>query len=112
MIADGGTSRAFRNEPAARVGGNVAPLDGANAETINFRKTRFWTGMAASKRQAVGIQEICRVSVQAVIGSGITELLRIVADPTSGCQRLPARALQRAVLSYSLSRSRFWSSIR
>jgi hypothetical protein len=30
---------------------------------------------------------------------------------TSGCQRLPARALQRSVLSYSLSRSRFWSSI-
>jgi hypothetical protein len=55
--------------PAARMGGNVASLDGANAETINFRKAGFWTGMAASKRQAVGIQEICRVSVQVVIGS-------------------------------------------
>jgi hypothetical protein len=51
------------------MGGNVASLDGANAETINFRKAGFWTGMAASKRQAVGIQEICRVSVQVVIGS-------------------------------------------
>ena len=51
------------------MGGNVASLDGANAETINFRNAGFWTGMAASKRQAVGIQEICRVSVQAVIGS-------------------------------------------
>jgi len=55
--------------PAARMGGNVASLDGANAETINFRKAGFWTGMAASKRQAVGMQKIYRVTVQAVIGS-------------------------------------------
>jgi hypothetical protein len=55
------TSRAFRDEPPARMGGDVAPLDSANAETINLWKARFWTGMAASKGQSVGIQEICRV---------------------------------------------------
>ena len=37
---------------------------------------------------------------------------RIVADfTTSGCQRSPRVPSQRKVLSYSLSRSRFWSSI-
>jgi len=51
------------------MGGNVASLDSASAETINFRKAGFWTGMAASKRQAVGMQKIYRVTVQAVIGS-------------------------------------------
>lgn len=49
--------------------GNVAPVDSVNAETINFRKARFWTGMAASNRPTMGIQEVRRVSIQAVIGS-------------------------------------------
>ena len=70
MIRDGRDQAAhFENEPATRMGGNVAPLDGAHAETINLGEARFWTGMAASKRQPMGIQEVCRVSVQAVIGS-------------------------------------------
>ena len=50
------------------MGGNVALVDSADAETINLRKARFWTGMAPSNRQAMGIQEVRRVSVQAVIG--------------------------------------------
>jgi hypothetical protein len=63
-------TRAFRDEPATCMGGNVAPVDRANAETINFRKTRFWTGMAASNRPTMGIQEVRRVSIQAVISIG------------------------------------------
>jgi hypothetical protein len=74
------------------MGGNVASLDGANAQTINFREACFWTGMAASKRQAVGIQEICRVSVQAVrrvnarsasiAKTGLTTILRTSVSVT------------------------------
>jgi transposase len=43
---------------------------------------------------------------------GVTELLHIVADTgDKRCLRLPVRALPRSVLNYSVSRSRFWSSI-
>ena len=66
---DGREQAAHFEMSPARMGRNVAPLDRANAETINLRKACFWTGMAASNRQAMGIQEICRVSAQAVIGS-------------------------------------------
>jgi len=45
------------------MGRNVAPLDSANAETINLRKARVWAGMAASNRQEMGIQEISQASV-------------------------------------------------
>jgi transposase len=43
---------------------------------------------------------------------GVTELLRVVADPNDdGYLRLPVRVLPRSAVSYSLLSNKFWSSI-
>ena len=69
-------------------------------------------------RQQTGVinsirAHLAEFGIVAPVGrKGVTELLRVVADPNDdGYLRLPVRVLPRSAVSYSLLSNKFWSSI-